>query len=527
MSSTSMKHKVVPAFIYCKACKKCGGLNHKDSDCRQKNLRCLNCAATNHSTYVCSTKKYVCLNCNGQHSCLSEMCPKIIENIMELLTQIHKKPSYSSKVRSTPYSLDQVPSRSQVFYQQNQQVKPNNYHIPAFYLSQPLTPFNIQPSPNPTPINTQCQPTQQTNATGLQQSTVYFPTPQELIDPLNEQRNIAPKNYTIKFSSNRKFEDKYKDYFVLADYIASLKPNISITAAYISKNDELIIKTSDFKNLDDLRVWPENAFDYGLKVIIKQKKFYLALQNVDINFDIESQRSKQYLKTEYGIDDTLRMFKKLTKPKLTIVKGVTSDENKLNELIKTGYIKIGYSRIKVTPWRFGIAPDQCFKCQKFGHSAVNCQEKEEVCLRCSQNHNFKKCPIKNPQEFRCANCRGDHAACSKSCSKLIIAVEAKKQKLDKKMERTQPMVRLNSQFKSNQIPLSQALGLVKLIIELFKNLNQVTAAANEDPTPILNLITQNLGSEFSQQIGSSLFRRLDQEDQFMASRFIDNENVEF
>ncbi|CAF1049181.1 unnamed protein product [Brachionus calyciflorus] len=84
------------------------------------------------------------------------------------------RPSYSRKVISTSYSLDQVPSRSQVFYQQNQQVQPNNYHISAFYLSQPLTQFNIQPSPNPTPINTQCQPTQQTNATGLQQSTVYF-----------------------------------------------------------------------------------------------------------------------------------------------------------------------------------------------------------------------------------------------------------------------------------------------------------------------------------------------------------------
>ncbi|CAF0815493.1 unnamed protein product, partial [Brachionus calyciflorus] len=64
--------------------KKCGGLNHKESDCRQKNPKCLNCAATDHTKDVCSTKKYVCLNCNGQHSCLSEMCPKIIDKTLQI-----------------------------------------------------------------------------------------------------------------------------------------------------------------------------------------------------------------------------------------------------------------------------------------------------------------------------------------------------------------------------------------------------------------------------------------------------------
>ena len=60
-----------------------------------------------------------------------------------------------------------------------------------------------------------------------------------------------------------------------------MKPNTSISTIFINKNDELIIKTPDESQLDELKKWPKDAFISGIEEIIKIKRFYLALHNVD------------------------------------------------------------------------------------------------------------------------------------------------------------------------------------------------------------------------------------------------------
>ncbi|CAF1046006.1 unnamed protein product, partial [Brachionus calyciflorus] len=146
-------------------------------------------------------------------------------------------------------------------------------------------------------------------------------------------------------------------------------------------------------------------------------------------------------------------------------------------MINSKKIKIGACYVRVSPWRF------------------------EKCLRCSAvGHSHKVCKITDPKKFRCANCGGDHAACSKVCPELNKVVEEKKKKLEQKMAtKTQQFTRVYSNYKAplkhNNLQYNNLVNIVKLIIELFKNPSNITASVNEDPASILNLISSNLGQD--------------------------------
>ncbi|CAF1011978.1 unnamed protein product [Brachionus calyciflorus] len=61
------------------------------------------------------------------------------------------------------------------------------------------------------------------------------------------------------------------------------------------------------------------------------------------------------MKEQYNIDDLVRMMKKSTNQKLPQVKALITDQKSHEELVKNGFIKIGFPRIRVTAWRGGVA----------------------------------------------------------------------------------------------------------------------------------------------------------------------------
>ena len=80
-------------------------------------------------------------------------------------------------------------------------------------------------------------------------------------------------------------------------------------------------------------------------------------------------------------------------------------------------IAIMYRMFKVTP--FVNKAWQCFKCQKFGHYASNCTNRNN-CVLCSGNHSVKDCPNKEENSKKCCNCGGNHTASYGGCSKMKI-----------------------------------------------------------------------------------------------------------
>ena len=66
---------------------------------------------------------------------------------------------------------------------------------------------------------------------------------------------------------------------------------------------------------------------------------------------------------------------------------------------------------------------QCYRCQKYGHSIKECQEKEDTCRKCSQPHKTSTC---QENQKKCANCQGSHSSTFKGCEAHQEAASARK-----------------------------------------------------------------------------------------------------
>jgi hypothetical protein len=91
------------------------------------------------------------------------------------------------------------------------------------------------------------------------------------------------------------------------------------------------------------------------------------------------------------------------------------------------YIYLGYQRYPVklyidSPW-------QCFKCQKFGHTASDCHGKQK-CVVCSGAHSLKDCTGNSP---KCGNCGGAHTASYGGCAYMKEAKEVEKLRAECKL----------------------------------------------------------------------------------------------
>ncbi len=69
-------------------------------------------------------------------------------------------------------------------------------------------------------------------------------------------------------------------------------------------------------------------------------------------------------------------------------------ESKVNrdKILDTGYIKIGLFDYKVE--NVVKVPVRCHICKAFGHTIINCKEKE-ICAKCSGEHASDKCSNAN------------------------------------------------------------------------------------------------------------------------------------
>ncbi|CAF1008918.1 unnamed protein product [Brachionus calyciflorus] len=302
----------------------------------------------------------------------------------------------------------------------------------------------------------------------------------------------------LKFKNKKKFNIKFRDYFVLEETLTSLKPDASITAAYINQKDELIIKTDD-SNLEKFDAWPSNAFDFGIEKITKQNRFYLALHNVEIDFDVSSPRFKSLMKDKYNIEDLVRMMKKST--------------NQNHKQLRN-------------PLKRRLCKNRLLAHQK------TCQEKNPTCLRCAGPHSYKKCKITDPSKYKCSNCEGNHTSCSKQCPNLRKNVEEKVKKQEErstKSTKTSQFSRIHSQFVP-QNTNNFNLGVLKLLIEIITNLNKFTSSIHENPESLLQLISKHLGCNYSKVLEPVIFEKLAKqglEDTEMLNNLIENENDQY
>ena len=95
---------------------------------------------------------------------------------------------------------------------------------------------------------------------------------------------------------------------------------------------------------------------------------------------------------------------------------IKSDDPKQAEALLSGGLVCQKTGIIFRVEEFKTTPPilQCFKCQSFGHKALNCTKKEK-CVVCGEAHSHKNCPNKEKRKPKCANCRGPHVANYRGC----------------------------------------------------------------------------------------------------------------
>ena len=80
-----------------------------------------------------------------------------------------------------------------------------------------------------------------------------------------------------------------------------------------------------------------------------------------------------------------------------------------------------------------ISVRRCFKCQKYGHSAVICRNEDNTCAVCADKHCMKDC---TSQDSKCANCIAaknnnfTHPVFSKDCPEYLKAIKLFQKKID-------------------------------------------------------------------------------------------------
>ncbi|KAF2347349.1 hypothetical protein FHG87_021896 [Trinorchestia longiramus] len=110
-----------------------------------------------------------------------------------------------------------------------------------------------------------------------------------------------------------------------------------------------------------------------------------------------------------------RIFKGKDKIKTSMFK-VIFDSNSLPP-----YVRIGYQQYRVNTY-IG-KPWQCYRCQRFGHSAAFCRSAPR-CVVCSGPHTSNECSKTTGRI--CCNCGGNHTANYGGCPKIKQAKEVEK-----------------------------------------------------------------------------------------------------
>lgn len=96
---------------------------------------------------------------------------------------------------------------------------------------------------------------------------------------------------------------------------------------------------------------------------------------------------------------------------------------KFNESKLPGKVYIGYMSYEVRPYI--LPPLRCFKCQKYGHVAAICKDKQR-CGRYAGEHEYEKCG--EGVELKCCNCGGQHSSAYRRCEASKRAMEVRRVK---------------------------------------------------------------------------------------------------
>jgi len=79
---------------------------------------------------------------------------------------------------------------------------------------------------------------------------------------------------------------------------------------------------------------------------------------------------------------------------------------------------LGMTRCKIKVYK---NTTQCFRCQKYGHTALKCNQEKPTCRHCAEGHDSRECSQKEKAIY--ANCKQDHKSSSSACKARDRAIQ--------------------------------------------------------------------------------------------------------
>lgn len=165
-----------------------------------------------------------------------------------------------------------------------------------------------------------------------------------------------------------------------------------------------------------------------------------------------------------------------------------------NTVTLPSHVKIGYENFPVRAYE--PDPLRCYQCNRLGHSARNCREKQKLCVNCCEKHEIIP-GVKCNKNAKCANCgSGDHNALSKSCPAFVqekkivkLAVQNKitvaevKQKIKAGVDVGISYAQAVVTGKTKNFKNSETQTEISMCDEFFKAWDEVNKKSSSDKTP--------------------------------------------
>lgn len=159
--------------------------------------------------------------------------------------------------------------------------------------------------------------------------------------------------------------------------------------------------------------------------------------------NVSTEDLKENLKSENVID----VYKIMKRDEKNVQQPTKMTILTFNSKLVPEYVKIGYLNIKVNSYISN--PMRCNKCQKFGHSAKKCLNKESCfkcgivgeheiceefpCLDCNNIEDINNEVHKKCIGFKCVNCSGAHKSSDRRCPEYLKEYQISKIKCEERV----------------------------------------------------------------------------------------------
>lgn len=192
-----------------------------------------------------------------------------------------------------------------------------------------------------------------------------------------------------------------------------------------------------------------------------------------VDLDIPESRMTQALK-DVGmlVTNVDRLRSKDGNTPTRTVKITFEDASNRNTFIRTG-LQVDSMHFSAEAANHNSKPVQCYLCLKYNHIAKYCKTKQQICLRCGENHRADQCNV-GDDKLKCCNCKGNHLATSIECSfyqeqekRMKKLINQYTTKANSSVTTTPPSLHSNTDFPP--LPAAMPQDFFNKIIEVLSN----------------------------------------------------------